>query len=226
VSSNDSVGKIIGVAFALCIVCSVIVSAAAVMLKPAQEANKDLDRKRNILAAAGMLEEGAASRSCSQRSSRATWICAAVRFAEEVPAGYDQRTRQGCHRCPPDLGDADIAKIGAARISPRCTWSAPARAKAALRQDYPAGARLRPVVDAVRLSGPGVRCQHVAGLGFYEHGETPGLGGEVDNPRWKASGRASRSTATATWSSAAQGRRGPRQRRRGVAASTASPGQP
>ena len=25
----------------------------------------------------------------------------------------------------------------------------------------------------------------VAGLGFYEHAETPGLGGEVDNPRWK-----------------------------------------
>jgi len=24
------------------------------------------------------------------------------------------------------------------------------------------------------------------GLGFYEHKETPGLGGEVDNPRWKA----------------------------------------
>ena len=24
------------------------------------------------------------------------------------------------------------------------------------------------------------------GLGFYEHAETPGLGGEVDNPRWKA----------------------------------------
>ena len=26
----------------------------------------------------------------------------------------------------------------------------------------------------------------VAGLGFYEHAETPGLGGEVDNPKWKA----------------------------------------
>jgi Na+-transporting NADH:ubiquinone oxidoreductase subunit C len=26
----------------------------------------------------------------------------------------------------------------------------------------------------------------VAGIGFYQHGETPGLGGEVDNPRWKA----------------------------------------
>ena len=26
----------------------------------------------------------------------------------------------------------------------------------------------------------------VAGLGFYSHAETPGLGGEVDNPKWKA----------------------------------------
>ena len=26
----------------------------------------------------------------------------------------------------------------------------------------------------------------VRGLGFYQHGETPGLGGEVDNPRWKS----------------------------------------
>ena len=29
--------------------------------------------------------------------------------------------------------------------------------------------------------------QTVAGIGFYEHTETPGLGGEVDNPKWKAS---------------------------------------
>ena len=28
--------------------------------------------------------------------------------------------------------------------------------------------------------------QTVRGLTFYDHGETPGLGGEVDNPRWKA----------------------------------------
>jgi Na+-transporting NADH:ubiquinone oxidoreductase subunit C len=26
----------------------------------------------------------------------------------------------------------------------------------------------------------------VAGLGFYSHKETPGLGGEVDNPAWRA----------------------------------------
>ena len=26
----------------------------------------------------------------------------------------------------------------------------------------------------------------IVGLGFYSHAETPGLGGEVDNPKWKA----------------------------------------
>jgi Na+-transporting NADH:ubiquinone oxidoreductase subunit C len=26
----------------------------------------------------------------------------------------------------------------------------------------------------------------IEGLGFYAHAETPGLGGEVDNPRWKS----------------------------------------
>ena len=26
----------------------------------------------------------------------------------------------------------------------------------------------------------------MVGLGFYQHAETPGLGGEVDNPKWKA----------------------------------------
>ena len=27
--------------------------------------------------------------------------------------------------------------------------------------------------------------QKIEGLTFYKHGETPGLGGEVDNPKWK-----------------------------------------
>jgi Na+-transporting NADH:ubiquinone oxidoreductase subunit C len=27
----------------------------------------------------------------------------------------------------------------------------------------------------------------VESFGFYEHGETPGLGGEIDNPNWKSS---------------------------------------
>ena len=28
--------------------------------------------------------------------------------------------------------------------------------------------------------------QTIEGLVFYQHGETPGLGGEIDNPKWRA----------------------------------------
>ncbi len=57
-SSNDSTKKTLIVALLLSLVCAIFVSAAAVMLQPVQEVNKTLDRKRNILAAAGMLDPG------------------------------------------------------------------------------------------------------------------------------------------------------------------------
>jgi Na+-transporting NADH:ubiquinone oxidoreductase subunit C len=40
-------------------------------------------------------------------------------------------------------------------------------------------------IDAVSLSD-GPASARVRGLTYYQHGETPGLGGEVDNPGWKA----------------------------------------
>jgi len=46
---NNSIKKVLIVAFSLCIVCSVIVSTAAVALRPAQQLNQELDRKTNIL---------------------------------------------------------------------------------------------------------------------------------------------------------------------------------
>ena len=54
---KNSVGQTFGVALLLCVVCSVFVSGAAVMLKPTQDANKLLDKRRNILTAAGLADE-------------------------------------------------------------------------------------------------------------------------------------------------------------------------
>ena len=47
--AKDTMSKTFFVAFALCVVCSVLVSAAAVVLKPTQAANKLADKKKNIL---------------------------------------------------------------------------------------------------------------------------------------------------------------------------------
>jgi Na+-transporting NADH:ubiquinone oxidoreductase subunit C len=183
VSNSDSIRKIIIVAFSLCIVCSIVVSTAAVILKPAQQANRDLDRKRNILAAAGMDEEGKSVEELFQRIEARYVDLRSGEFAEEVPAGYAQRKASKDPQLSMDL-EQDIADIGR-----RAHY-----AEVYLVQG--SGGELDKLILPVHGYGLWstlygfvaleADMNTVAGLGFYEHGETPGLGGEVDNPRWKA----------------------------------------
>jgi Na+-transporting NADH:ubiquinone oxidoreductase subunit C len=185
VSSNDSIKKTLIVAFSLCIVCSVIVSTAAVVLKPIQEVNKTLDRKRNILAAAGMLDE---SRDVEEQFAQVTTRVVDLRtgrFTDEVDAAkYDQRKAAK----DPSASDKLTAEQDQANVSRREHF-----ATIYLVQDE-AGTIDKIILPIhgyglwstlygfIALEADG---NTVAGLGFYEHGETPGLGGEVDNPRWK-----------------------------------------
>ena len=186
-SSNDSIGKTLIVAFSLCIVCSVIVSAAAVVLKPVQEVNKALDRKRNILAAAGMLDD---SRSVEEQFAQISTRVVDLRtgkFADGDldPAKYDQRKAAK----DPQLSDALTAGQDLAKIARREHYAL------VYLVEKPQGG-----IDKIILPVHGAGlwstlygfvalesdANTVAGIGFYEHGETPGLGGEVDNPRWKS----------------------------------------
>lgn len=56
---KDSLGNTFFIAIFLCLVCSIIVSGLAVALKPIQKLNKELDQKKNILRAAGLLASNA-----------------------------------------------------------------------------------------------------------------------------------------------------------------------
>ena len=187
-SSNDSTRKTLTVAFLLCIVCSVIVSTAVVVLKPVQEINKTLDRKSNILAAAGMLVEG---QSIDEQFSHITTRVVDLdtgKFADEAVdiERYDQRKAA--------KDPAESMTLSAAQD----------KAKIARRENYSLVYLVEDGqgdIDKIILPVRGYGLwstlygfialepdgNTVAGLGFYEHGETPGLGGEVDNPRWKAS---------------------------------------
>jgi len=51
---KDSVVGTIIAALAVCLVCSVVVSFAAISLRPVQDNNKTVDRKRNILSVVGV----------------------------------------------------------------------------------------------------------------------------------------------------------------------------
>jgi Na+-transporting NADH:ubiquinone oxidoreductase subunit C len=187
VSSNDSTSKTLIVAFSLCIVCSIVVSAAAVLLKPAQEANKILDLKRNVLAAAGMYDDSVSvDEQFAQISIRIVDLRTG-KFTDEVNAeDYDQRKAAK----DPAASDALTSAQDLAKVARREHY-----AVVYLVED--AGGDIDKIIlpihgyglwstlyGFIALESDG---DTVAGLGFYEHGETPGLGGEVDNPRWKSS---------------------------------------
>jgi Na+-transporting NADH:ubiquinone oxidoreductase subunit C len=187
VSSNDSTSKTLIVAFSLCIVCSIVVSAAAVLLKPAQEANKILDLKRNVLAAAGMYDDSVSvDEQFAQISTRIVDLRTG-KFTDEVNAeDYDQRKAAK----DPAASDALTSAQDLAKVARREHY-----AVVYLVED--AGGDIDKIIlpihgyglwstlyGFIALESDG---DTVAGLGFYEHGETPGLGGEVDNPRWKSS---------------------------------------
>jgi Na+-transporting NADH:ubiquinone oxidoreductase subunit C len=186
VSSNDSIKKTLIVAFSLCIVCSVIVSTAAVVLKPAQEANQALDRKRNILAAAGMLDP---SRSVEEQFAQMTTRVVDLRtgkYTEEIdPSRYNERKAAKDSSLSDALSnEEDIAKIF--RREHFAVVYLAENAQGAVEKiilpirGYGLWGTL---FGYIALEGD---ASTVAGIGFYEHKETPGLGGEVDNPRWKA----------------------------------------
>lgn len=183
--SNESISKTFTVAAILCVVCAVFVSSAAVLLRPAQQANKLLDLKANILASAGLLQSGVDVETQFEQVTTKIVDMETGKFSDAVdPATYDQRkaARDPAYSVPLD-SENDPAKIKF-------------RARYATVYIVENDGGLQKVI--LPIKGYGLwstlygfialesDLETVAGIGFYEHAETPGLGGEVDNPNWKA----------------------------------------
>lgn len=182
---NDSISKTFSVALALCIVCAVVVSSAAVILRPTQEVNKLLDLKSNILASAGLLKQGVSIETQFEQISTRIVDLETGRFTDAVDAAsYDQRKASK----DPALSIALDPKQDPAKIKRRANY-----ATVYLLETEQGIEKI-----ILPIKGYGLwstlygflalesDLQTVAGIGFYEHTETPGLGGEIDNPRWKA----------------------------------------
>ena len=185
-SSKDGVSRTLFIALALCLVCSIIVSAAAVLLKPAQETNRLLDKKRNILAAAGMLEEGKSINELFAQIVTRVVDLRTGKFSDAVdPEKYVQKkAAKDPAQSQALTAEQDMAKVGRREhfAVVYLVESAPDQFEKIILpvRGYGLWSTL---YGFVALEADG---NSIAGLGFYEHGETPGLGGEVDNPRWKA----------------------------------------
>lgn len=183
--NKDSTQYTIMIAFVLCIVCSVIVSTASVMLKPAQEANKAKDFKRNILSAAGLMEEGKSINELFAKVETRIVDLETGKFTDKVnPDSYDQRKASK----DPELSDrldpsTDMAKIGSQEKYAEVYLASNSSGNKILILPVRGYGLWGTLYGFLALESD---YNTIVGLGFYEHKETPGLGAEVDNPNWKA----------------------------------------
>lgn len=179
---------IIGFATAVCLVSSIVVTGSAVTLKDRQEANKALDRQKKVLSVAGLLPEQSSS-------------------ADEIKKIFsDNIVTKAVTLKTGDYNDAiEVASYDQLKASKDPSLSVQAPDNTAKVQRVPNDALVYHVVKngdielvILPIEGKGLwstlygflalenDTNTVRGITFYQHGETPGLGGEIDNPRWKS----------------------------------------
>jgi Na+-transporting NADH:ubiquinone oxidoreductase subunit C len=187
--ATNSTGGTLGVAAVLCIVCSILVSTAAVKLKPLQTENKNFDIKKNLLLSAGLIKNPSASKDEVSEAFKAisTYVIdleSGNLLKDVKPDSVDLKKEAK----DPKLNiripkNKDLGKIKyRAKRSKIYFVKKDGNISMLILPVY--GKGLWSTMFGFLALSPDTRT--VEGFGFYDHGETPGLGGEVDNPRWKS----------------------------------------
>jgi Na+-transporting NADH:ubiquinone oxidoreductase subunit C len=190
--SSDSTKKTIIVALGICLVCSILVSSAAVALSKIQNENKELDKITNILSAGDLLVEGKPVREIYSKSVMSLLLD--LNTGEVVPKeNYTEELNVENFNIKdiafdPQLSSAIDSKEDIAGIKRKPNYM--------VIYEVLKGDEIDKYI--LPIYGKGLwstlygfialdkDLKTIKGLTFYEHGETPGLGGEVDNPKWKA----------------------------------------
>jgi len=186
---QHSTGYIIGFAAVVCVVCALFVSGSAVSLRERQERNALLDKQTNVLRVAGLMDEG------QQLSLNEIERI----FSESIRSKViDLATGEENVSIDPDTFDQRKAAK-----DPERSETAPANPSKVLRvpdQGLVYEVSKDGVLEAVIIPIEGMGlwsilygyialapdATTIRGITYYEQAETAGLGGEVDNPRWKA----------------------------------------
>lgn len=188
--SNDSTMKTITVAAFLCVACSVLVSTAAVMLKPTQVKNKRLDVKKNLLLAAGLLESPKATEAqikdaYSQVEAKLIDLATGEEVTDMDPNAFDLEKADKDPKMAIKIDSSeDIARIKTrSKVRPVYLIKNGGQVSQIILPFH--GKGLWSTMYGFLSLAPDT--QTVKGIGFYQHGETPGLGGEIENKKWQAS---------------------------------------
>ena len=165
-----------------CVACAVIVSVTAVSVRPEQNLNIENEKKLKILAAAGIVTDEVEKEFSNIET---LYVDFASGQLVQVENNYDHikasASAQSSSIVPKDQDIAILKRRE--NIAPIYVW-------------YTEEEQIQKVVLPIRGYGLwGTLYGYISldsdlntvkGIEYYDHKETPGLGGEVDNPDWKS----------------------------------------
>ncbi|MBW8186369.1 MULTISPECIES: Na(+)-translocating NADH-quinone reductase subunit C [Shewanella] len=192
-SNKDSFGRTLFVVVGLCFICSVFVSTAAVLLRPTQIENKLLDKQKYILEAAGLTNPKEAS--MGKAEVLETYNKYVVARLVDLKTGNwvegdadsfdaDKAARDVANSFKPQNDIASVKRVANTAVvyvvnddqgKPK-TLILPIKGYGLWSTMY-AFLAVEPDLNTI---------QSLVYYSFTGAGETPGLGGEVQNPQWMA----------------------------------------
>jgi Na+-transporting NADH:ubiquinone oxidoreductase subunit C len=188
--NKDKPSYIVGFSLGVCLFCSLGVSAAAILLEARQAVNAEVAQQEKILDVAGLLGPGGdltAEEVQQLFESRLIPVLVDFETGELVadvdgvsPADFDMMKAAKAANVVAETNDAKVRfqpRIG--KLYYQVDESGEVKKLIIPIEGYGLWGFL---FGYLALEADG---ETISGITYYSHKETPGLGGEVDNPKWK-----------------------------------------
>tara|TARA_B100001029_G_scaffold104731_1_gene86313 strand:- start:157 stop:927 length:771 start_codon:yes stop_codon:yes gene_type:complete len=184
---NETIMKTLGVTLGICLLCSLFVSFTAVSLRDQQNTNKLNDKRIKILEAAKIYDESiSVEDQFKNLEIRFLDFDTGETFREYKDFNidkYDQlQSLRFTDQSKPVPADKDIAIIKNRENIGKIYFSTIDNEIDKLILPIRGYGLWGTLYGYIAVEND---FNTVVGIEFYEHKETPGLGGEVDNPNWK-----------------------------------------
>ncbi|MFC3093665.1 Na(+)-translocating NADH-quinone reductase subunit C [Alteromonas sediminis] len=185
-AKKETFGKTVGIVVAVCLACSIVVSGAAVGLRQLQQSNAAVDKKSNILTAAGLLEAG-----MSKAEIAETYEARVEERYVDLESGQYVEKEDGYDMYRAAKDPSTSSRVEGSNVG--FTRRPDVASVYVVRDDAGDVSRIILPVHgsglwdlmygflAVDADGNTIR-----ELIYYQHKETPGLGAEILNPSWQA----------------------------------------
>lgn len=186
-AKKETLGKTVGIVVAVCLVCSIVVSGAAVGLRSLQNTNAALDMKTNILSAAGLLDQASNKKEIAElynaRVEEKFIDLSSGTYVEKPSEDFDMYKAAKTKEFGVKVENSNVGFKQ--RSSVAAVYHIKDDSGVVSRIILPVhGSGLWDLMYGfLALDNDG---QTIRELIYYQHKETPGLGAEILNPAWQA----------------------------------------